>query len=186
VNAKWLGNLLLKQRSWCIVSVLQTEPTNTLQDGKKVPIFCVVLPYTYDLIKNIMTTLDGTCSATWNTIFRFFVSICWWCFTLMQFWPQACVLTNRNAYTLHKGHSRQNILVFIISLKCVFQYYHCLHVLEGFVTPNLWLFVSWRHKMLALLLLIWLKVKMSYYENPVALHNEHKESPTLVLINMAT
>ena len=26
MNAKWLGNLLLKRRSWCIVSVLQTEP----------------------------------------------------------------------------------------------------------------------------------------------------------------
>ena len=27
VNAKWLGNLLLKQRSWCIVLVLQTRKT---------------------------------------------------------------------------------------------------------------------------------------------------------------
>ena len=28
MNAKWLGNLLLKQRSWCIVYVLQIEPIN--------------------------------------------------------------------------------------------------------------------------------------------------------------
>ena len=27
VDAKWLGNLLLKRRSGCIVTVLQTEPT---------------------------------------------------------------------------------------------------------------------------------------------------------------
>ena len=29
MNAKWLGNLLLKQRNWCIVSILQTEPIKT-------------------------------------------------------------------------------------------------------------------------------------------------------------
>ena len=34
MNAKWLGNLLLKQRSWCIVSILQTEPT---KQNKTIP-----------------------------------------------------------------------------------------------------------------------------------------------------
>jgi hypothetical protein len=28
VNAKWLGNLLLRRRSWCIVSILWVEPIN--------------------------------------------------------------------------------------------------------------------------------------------------------------
>ena len=34
MNAKWLENLLLKSRSWCIVYILQTEPTNNRLKSK--------------------------------------------------------------------------------------------------------------------------------------------------------
>ena len=47
MNAKWLGNLLLKHRSWHIVSVLQTEPikqhlTATSHAGHEGPWFQVL------------------------------------------------------------------------------------------------------------------------------------------------